>query len=204
MNFVRSPVEKSAGDLFLIKQFFRNESGAFLPMFVIGAAVLFPMIGMAIDYSRLLGHKEKLQSAADSAVAAALLEKGGPGQQAKVAQNFLTANLPDSEIESRRSLREGRVVFQVRSKLETPVLSIIGQPHKWVHVESEMPIGVVGADGKFYDKRYTEKAIREMENKIKKMISEAPHKYQDNLREEYDKFFARVRTENKTMTGSSR
>jgi Flp pilus assembly protein TadG len=84
----------------LLKDFRKNEHGAFSAVFVVMALPIFAMVGLAVDYSRLTKLEAQLQNMADSAsVAAAVAVKTNPAANYILkAQHFKAGNTDGIDI----------------------------------------------------------------------------------------------------------
>lgn len=176
----------------MVRNFWRNLSGSIGPIFIVCLPVLVSAVGFSVDYSRMLSHKGKLQSATDLAVDIAMQEAKGGDARARLAQQFLEANMPGANVESRRAMVDGKIQFQVRSKLETPMLAMVGKPYYVVKISVPMPNGIKGRDGKIKGYTYSKKQLRELRKRLDQLIRNAPPKLRGRYKREYDAYYDRL------------
>lgn len=168
---------------FLFKRFLKNESGSFAPIFTICLTVMVPLIGAAVDYTRVLSFEGKLQFAADAAMNAALRDSNNVNEQMDTANRFFSANMPGVEFQSKRSVENGQASFEVTASIDTPVLSMVGTDKMEVTVESPMYSGDMLEKGTLSGSNLTSREMRAFEREIEKAISQAPYHQQSALRQ---------------------
>ena len=186
-----------------MKRFFKsgflaNKSGSIMPIFVVTIALLIPVIGSAVDYSRILTAEQKLQFAADIGVDAALAE-GKYGNQFKLAADeFIAANLPENtKFESRHAMLDGKLVLEARSLVTLPILALAGHPEKYVYVSTPIPVPVQPSKRTNKYRYYTKDQLRDLKNVFDRRISKMPSQNRAESRKRYDGYLKQLYKRNR-------
>ncbi len=177
----------------MLWKFLKNREGSIGPIAMVCLPILVSIVGLSVDYARVLSHKGHLQSVTDMAVLTAMRNARSDGERASLARDFISVNLPDADFETRNSVVDGKIMFQVRSKLETPIMAMVGKPEFLIDVSTPMRRGSFGSNGRFKPARYSESQLRDMRRRMDRMIANAPPRHRARYRREYEKYYQNLR-----------
>ncbi len=126
----------------------RSEKGNVAMLFALACLVIFPLVGFAIDMSRVMVEKHKLQMATD---AAALAAAHDAFMTADERRGVIEAHLNHLESDLGREIEyelsqddEGKISLITRISVNTTIAQIMGRDHVGVTVRSDAVEG--GAD----------------------------------------------------------
>ncbi|MDP3459245.1 MAG: ubiquitin-activating E1 FCCH domain-containing protein [Hyphomonas sp.] len=119
----------------------RSEKGNVAMLFALACLVIFPLVGFAIDMSRVMVEKHKLQMATD---AAALAAAHDAFMTADERRGVIEAHLNHLEQDIGREIEyelsqdsEGRISLVTRISVNTTIAQIMGRDHVGVTVRSD-------------------------------------------------------------------
>ena len=131
-----------------IRGFFRSDKGNVAMLFALACLAIFPLVGFAVDLSRVMVEKHKLQMATD---AAALAAAHDAFMDAEDRLEVIEAHLNHLEEDIGREIEydfsqdeEGRISLTTRIQVNTTIAQIMGRETVGVTVRSDAVEG--GAD----------------------------------------------------------
>jgi len=124
-----------------MRAFVPNEKGNVAMLFALACLVIFPLVGFAIDFSRTIVDKHKLQMATDSAVLAAAHDgQMTPEQRTAIIESYVN-HLEEElgrEIDYSIAMNdEGLVSLTTRLRVNTTISKIMGRDYIDVTVQSD-------------------------------------------------------------------
>jgi Flp pilus assembly protein TadG len=130
-----------------LNRFRGDERGNFAMTAAIAMVPILGLAGAALDYSRVASVKTQLQSAADSAVLAAIAEyrSGGSDDMEEIAERYFKANYDGGfrpSIGIRLSGDKSVVTLAAHADVPTTFLQVVGQKKLRANAETEAGVGV--------------------------------------------------------------
>jgi len=173
--------------ILLARRFRDDKRGNFATIFAVAVLPVLAIAGLGLDYARISAAEERLQASVDGAILAAAANGGNVASMQHTVNDFIAANLPESDIRVKTVVDTYQMSVEANYQLPTSVLAAVGIPQAEIVASAELTskAPLRNSAGKLND-NMSQKDLRAARRKFVRAISKLPRNYRDRLLKRFD------------------